>query len=301
MRYRIAAILLIVLLLLAAASCGKKTDPGEPIDPSEPGTTVVKPTDDPGNIETKEDYLIVGYTDDSASFGYPSLMPGCLSWRYDNGALLAEALAFGDVDTAVIPTNLACRYYTESGGKISVLGLSLSGDVWLMESSEDDMLFADSIGPDMLLGRTVYIPYEGGAEDVMTRIAADYSGLVAGSAVLFEYLPYAELEEQVRSESGSFAAVPEPIQEGFELGFSTSWVWQISKGTDFCPMYCVAVNRERVSGEKLEALKELISVSGSFLTGESALIDSATPFLRACYRIDPLLIGGYMPDDGLYE
>lgn len=290
-------------LIIIAASCGGGKGNNGAAEPFDPGTELADPAinNDPVEPEPETDLIRVGYTSEEASAGYALLFQDGIYSEYETGAALAAALSAGEIDTAVIPTNLACSFYLENGGTVSILGLCTDGDVWFVESSDEDSLYADSVGPDYLYGRTVYIPYEKGAEDAAAHALADKNGLIIGQTVYFEYLPYADIEEQVRSESGSFAAVSEPLQERYELGFSGSWAWKTLTGADFCPIYCVAINRETVNGGMLEALKTILSANEGFITGETAILDTATPYLRACYRVDPLLIGGHMPDDGLYE
>ncbi|MBQ2601952.1 MAG: hypothetical protein II583_00880, partial [Oscillospiraceae bacterium] len=176
----------------------------------------------------------------------------------------------------------------------------LSGDVWLMESNDEDMRFADSIDPDILYGRTVYIPYEGGAEDAVVRIIANNHELAEGKTVFYEYLPYGEIEEQVKSEAGSFACVPEPLNHNYDIGFSASWAWQNDTGRKVCPIYCVAVNTDNMTEKRLAAVTAAVSESGAYITGAYEIMDAVTPYLRALYNVKPSLIGGFMPDDGIY-
>lgn len=303
MKKILGIISLVLIFAVILASCGKPADPVKPepitpVDPSEPS----EPSDphEPSKPAEPDSRICVGYTDEDAAYSYSFLFGDAVFFEYGTGAELADALGRGEIDTAVIPTNLACRVYRETAGKIAIIGVCLSGDVWLMESNDEDMRFADSIDPDILYGRTVYIPYEGGAEDAVVRIIANNHELAEGKTVFYEYLPYGEIEEQVKSEAGSFACVPEPLNNNYDIGFSASWAWLNDTGRKVCPIYCVAVNTDNMTEKRLAAVTAAVSESGAYITGAYEIMDAVTPYLRALYSVKPSLIGGFMPDDGIY-
>ncbi|MBQ2158274.1 MAG: hypothetical protein II443_06900 [Oscillospiraceae bacterium] len=303
MKKKIGITILVLIFALLLASCGKPADtaepdpvvPSDPSDPKEPTEPAV-----PSVSEEEDSRVRVGYTDEEESYSYSFLFGDALFSDYGTGAELAAALGRGEIDTAVIPTNLACSVYRSSGGKIAIIGVCLSGDVWIMESNDDEMIYADIIDPDILYERTVYIPYEGGAEDAIVRAVCNTHKLTEGKTVFFEYLPYGEIEEQVKSEAGSFACVPTPMNDNYPIGFSASWAWQNDTGRSVCPIYCVAVNTDNLKDEGLAAVIAAVSDSGGYLTGEYEIMDAVTPYLRALYNVKPSLIGGFMPDDGIY-
>ena len=52
--------------------------------------------------------------------------------------------------------------------------------------------------------------------------------------------------------------------------------------------------------ERLAAVTAAVSESGAYITGAYEIMDAVTPYLRALYNVKPSLIGGFMPDDGIY-
>ena len=79
-------------------------------------------------------------------------------------------------------------------------------------------------------------------------------------------------------------------------------------GQSLWPGLCLAVRQDAEGAEALasaakkalEGAKALPGTEYMYVTGADTLRESLRSYLSLLYRLDPEIIGGYIPDDGFY-
>ncbi len=272
----------------------QKEDTGKPVDTAVPDTTPedTAPPDTQTEDTAPELPVLAGFGPVAEAVGQAAAG----SWTFVNTADAAKQLSDGAAGAAILSVGEAARVYNEADGAVAVAALLTSGGWVIAEQGET---IRDIFS---LAGKTVYVP-AGAAEAaaVFGYIAEEY-GFEMGSTL--------KLEESQDARSRTPALLP-----GDLYGNSTQRAaidllaeWKDVTGQSLWPGLCLAVRKDAEGAEALAgaAKKALEGIKGTpgtepaYMTGAEPLREGLRSYLSLLYRLDPKIIGGYIPDDGFY-
>lgn len=124
---------------------------------------------------------------------------------YGDAATAAEKLSAGEVDIAVLPTDVAAALYAQNSGSVQLLAANVLGALTVVDTTgEIKNLYG-------LMGQTVYAAGQGTTSEYLLNYVLDHSGLTVGTDVRIEYVDsYDQLVDMVADGRAPLAVMPEP-------------------------------------------------------------------------------------------
>ncbi len=279
---------------LPQESDGPETgDTGKPADSTPPDTAEDTA---PADTETQDTApalpLLAGFGPVAEAVGAAAAE----KWEFVNTADAAKMLADGSASAAVLPVGAAARIYNETEGKIAVAALLTSGG-WVIAEQGDTVKDIFS-----LAGKTVYVPTgEEEAAAVFGYIAEEY-GFEIGSTL--------KLEAASDARGKTPALLPGDLygNSAQRAAIDLLAEWKDVTGESLWPGLCLAVRKDAegtdsltgAAKKALEGAKAAPGMEYAYVTGAEPLRESLRSYLSLLYKLDPKLIGGYIPDDGFY-
>lgn len=217
-------------------------------------------------------------------------------WEFINTSDGAKLLSDGTVSAAILPVGEAARLYNETDGEIAITALLTSGG-WVI--AEQGNAIKDIFS---LAGKTVYVPAgEAEAAAVFGYIAEEY-GFEIGSTL--------KLKESEEARGQTPALLPGDLygNSAQRTAIDLLAEWKDVTGDSLWPGLCLAVRKDAedagsLTGAAKKAVEGAKAAPGTeyvYVTGADSLRESLRSYLSLLYRLDPKIIGGYIPDDGFY-
>lgn len=248
-----------------------------------------------------------------------------------------SALANGEADIALIPTNLAATLYRKTNGSIQMIAVNALGSLYLLENGTAITDIAS------LKGKTVYATGQGSNPQYVLEYLLRQAGLTVGTDVFVEYLSeHSELAARVADGSVGIALLPEPYasvalskNSDYRVAIDFNEAWSQS-GSEYLPLGCAVATTEFIEAhpgdvdaflgelensiafaqEDTAATAQLCVDLGiianadvaqsavprcavTFIDG-AAMKDAVMPFFKVLYAANPSSVGGALPDDGLF-
>lgn len=248
---------------------------------------------------------------------------------------IVPLLVKGEIDIALVPSNLAATLYQTTNQSISVININTTNVLTCVASAEADI---DDVAD--LAGKTVYMTGKGTTPEAAMRSLISMSGT---EDITLEFKSEsAEVVAALAADPNAIAVLPQPFatvatmqNEGFAVQFTLEDSWanyatdgsQIVTGVtivsnavlaeraDDIDQYLVdaaasvaLVNSSEEAGLAIEALdivaatvaQQAIPYCGiSSITGDE-MHTALSGYLTALYNFDADMIGGAMPDEGFY-
>ncbi len=243
---------------------------------------------------------------------------------------LVGKLNSGDLDLAVIPSNLAASLYNKTGGKLKVLATNNLGVVHLLENGNNIKGLKD------LNGKTVYTIGKGTTPDASLNYFKDYYGL----SFNIEYRSEAsEVASLLGTEEDIIAFLPEPFVSVIEkkngnirrlMDMNEKWIemndspiitsvivgrTEFIEGNPGLVKDLLAQIKESIESDRLEDVLEVSEELGiipkgldpsvitrcrlHYLDGDE-LKTTLNAYLTILEDFNPKLIGGRLPDENFY-
>ncbi len=294
------------------------TGPAGPSGATEPAGPTAPPITDP-------DALRLGLMDDAAALGAAGLYGGTytlVTRVTDPGGDLAS----GALDAAVVPVDAAARIYAETDGKVSIAAVTAAGGWGIVERGNAVHNIWD------LAAKTVWTDADASVSTQLFTYVAERYDFIVGDTLKLESVPAAKLAEQdlalMPAKLAGVTLVRDPdTHKALDLGEE----WTAITGSDFLPAACLVVSAD-MTDQDLEALKADLKASQeavsdsldkavalglaanqeeawaslecltfTWLEGADTVREALYDYFSVLYRLDPELIGGYIPDDGFYR
>ncbi|MGV8146552.1 MAG: ABC transporter substrate-binding protein [Alkaliphilus sp.] len=251
--------------------------------------------------------------------------------------LMAARLISGEVDIAVVPSNLAIKLYNK-GIDISFAGASVWGILYIVSTDE-------IAGWEDLKGKTINMIGRGLTPDIITRFLMKENGIVPDEDVKFNYVEGgAALAQMFLAGKSTLSIMPEPILTkvlmkskeaqvvldlqkewakitGAEAGYPQAVLVVsnelIAKRPDafdnFLREYELSVNwlneNPAIAGEYSEELQlglnakivsKSIERSNIVFKNAQESKEAIMEYFEILYSFSPEVIGGKLPDDGFF-
>lgn len=318
---RIFAVLLAAAMLFSFAACNGDN---ETTAPTESTTSYIR--ENKTRIASLVGPLGIGISKLGADRDYAYEVKA-----YSDTQQVCELLKKGETDLAVLPVNKAASLYAETNGAVKILAVNSLGYFHILEKGKEIKSIAD------LKGKTIYsldegsvfhillnsILAENGLENSVTvKFAADFEELKSADADIF-MLPEPLAATLKSSTEGMRYAIDlsDVWSETFETPFTQGVIVARTEYIEQNPEYIetflmqneVSVNflleypngtPALLSGTGYFSSEELAQVAftgcnPSFMRGES-MKKAVAAVIEMFYNADPALIGGAIPDDGIY-
>lgn len=250
---------------------------------------------------------------------------------YSDAAQISELIKNGSADIAVLPVNLAAKLYNETNGAVKILAVNTLGVFHILEKGDSIKSISD------LRGKTVYAVGEGALPEYLLNAVLDKNGLGGGVNVKFA-ADYNEISALVSEGKADVVMLPEPYAstvQGMRYALDLSDEWGKAYETPFTQGVIVA-RAEYIENnpEYIETFLMQNEVSVNFLVevpqmngtlayesgyfesvelGDASIPRCNPSFIRGekmktavsavfdmLYDADPELIGGKIPDNGIY-
>ncbi|MDO4621528.1 MAG: ABC transporter substrate-binding protein [Eubacteriales bacterium] len=297
----------------------------------------------------KEDVIRIGALSGPTAMGLVELMDRAEAGEtvntYAFAELSTEASAFvaplvqGELDIAVIPSNLASVVYNKTEGGIKVLAAAVLGVQYIVERGESIQSVAD------LSGKTIYATGQGAVPEAVLRTVLKGNGLEMDTDVTMHWCAdTTEALSYVAADEAAIAMLPQPFAtaagakvEGLHTALDLSEEWKaLDNGSEV--VTAVAVVRKAFAEEHPEAVASFMEEyrasaacveSDPDTTAEriekygilpaAALAKKALPscsivciegeemktmlsgYLQILADNDPAMVGGSLPKDDFYE
>lgn len=250
---------------------------------------------------------------------------------YSDANQVSELMKNGGADIAVLPVNVAAKLYNETNGAVKILAVNNLGVFHILEKGEN----IESI--DDLKGKTVYSVGEGALPEYLLDSILEKNG-ISGSVTVKYAADYNEITALVSEGKADVVMLPEPyaaMAEDMRYALDLTDEWSKVYETPFTQGVIVArADYIKNNPEYIETflmqneisvnyLIEVPEVSGtlayetgcyesaelaqasipgtnpSFIKGEKMKTAISAVF-EMLYDADSELIGGKIPDDGIY-
>ncbi len=300
-------------------------------DPGGSGTEATRPTDPDGTAGpttppvTDPDALRLGLMDDAAALGAAGLYGGAytlVTRVTDPGGDLAS----GALDAAVVPVDAAARIYAETDGKVRIVAVTAAGGWGIVERGNTVHNIWD------LAGKTVWTSGDAAVSAQLFTYIAERYDFIVGDTLKLESVPASKLAEQdLALMPAKLAGVTLVRDPDTHKALDLNEEWTEITGSDFLPAACLVVSADLADAD-LEALKADLKASQetvsdsldkavalglaanqeeawaslecltfTWLEGIDTVREALSGYFSALYRLEPQLIGGYIPDDGFYR
>lgn len=250
---------------------------------------------------------------------------------YSDANQISELLKNGGADIGVLPVNVAAKLYNETNGAVKILAVNNLGVFHILEKGENIKSLYD------LRGKTVYTVGKGALPEHLLDSVLSESG-IKGSVTVKYAADYDEITALVSDGKADIVMLPEPYAakaEGMRYALDLADEWNnvfetplvqgvVVARTDYInenPQYIetfimqneVSVNYlievpemngalafETGSYESKElAQKSIPGTNPSFIRGDK-MKDAVSGVLEVLGDANPELIGGKVPDNGIY-
>ena len=365
MTKRLIAIILAAMTIYALAACTPSTPPAvSPTTPStepsvgtepsveatvEPSTepsveATVEPTPDPNANPTEIRFVAMS---GPTGIGVLELMQaaerGDTVDSYDFSIANAPTevtgdIAQGNIDVAVVPTNLAATLYNKTGGKVKIAANVTLGTLYLVTTRDD----IDSI--DDLAGKTIYMPGQNSTPEYATKYILDAAGVT--DAVINFVGEASEVAAHFATGECEIAVVPQPFvtsllmqNENVKVALDMTEEWaNVSENGSGLVMSAVLVQQAFIDehpeayarmmaeyAESVEWVTDPANIDAAAdltvsygIVGKAPIAKKAIPecnivfetgesmktlssgFIEVLYNADPASVGGALPGDDLY-
>ena len=322
---RITALLLAAAMLLSFAACGGD---GSGDTPTESTTSYIR------EVKTKISNLSgplgIGIAKLAADrdYAYETTL-------FSDSEQICELLRSGKTDIAVLPVNVAAKLYNETDGAIKVIAVNSRGVFHILENGGKVMKLEDLKGKTVYALGEGNVP-EYLLNEILEKNGLDGKVTVEYKADFNEIKTVAEKDKSaVFMLPEPYASTLKASAEGIRYALDLSDEWEKVSDAPFAQGVVVAraeyieKNAEYIETflmqneisvnyiiENTVAAPELLGNSGSFESVEVAsvaLIGCNPRFIRGeemkkavggtldmLYEANPELLGGKMPDDGMY-
>ncbi|MCR5155520.1 MAG: ABC transporter substrate-binding protein [Butyrivibrio sp.] len=254
---------------------------------------------------------------------------------YTQGSDVMAAMAAGETDIGLVPSNVACVMNKKVEGGVTVIDINTLGVLNCVTGSGDIATVAD------LSGRTVYMTGQGATPEYTMRYLLDKNG-VTDCNIEFKSEP-TEVAALLAENSDAAGILPQPFataallqNEAFSIAFSLDDEW--AKVNDSCD---IITGVTVVSNKFLEAHKDAVDtflsehkdsvdlalsdvdataklVVEQGIIAKEPLAKKAIPncnivcitgskmketlggYLQVIFDMDPKTLGGSLPEDGFY-
>lgn len=365
MTKRILSILLAVLMIAALAACTQDVPPAaSPAAPSTQPTVDTEPSSEPtveATVEPSEEPSVEPTADPNANpteirfvamsgptgIGVLELMQSAEngetvdSYNFTIANAPTEVtgdIAQGNIDVAVVPTNLAATLYNKTGGKVKIAANVTLGTLYLVTTRDD----IDSI--DDLAGKTIYMPGQNSTPEYATKYILDAAGVT--DATINFVGEASEVAAFFATGECEIAVVPQPFvtsllmqNENVRVALDMTEEWaNVSENGSGLVMSAVLVQQAFID-EHPEAFARMMAEyeeSVAWMTdpanidaaadltvsygivGKAPIAKQAIPecnivfeagesmkalssgFIEVLYNADPASVGGTLPGDDLY-
>lgn len=306
----------------ATTPAGPGTEPAtRPTDPD--GTT--GPTGTTTPPATDPDALRLGLMDDAAALGAAGLYGG----TYTLVTRVADPggdLASGALDAAIVPVDAAARIYAETDGKVRIAAVTAAGGWGIVERGNTVHNIWD------LAAKTVWTDADAPVSAQLFTYIAERYDFIVGDTLKLESVPASKLAEQdLTLMPAKLAGVTLVRDADTHKALDLGAEWVEITGGDFLPAACLVVGADMADADldalkaDLKASQEAVSdnldkavalglaanqeeawaslecLSFTWLEGADAVREALYDYFSVLYRLDPQLIGGYIPDDGFYR
>lgn len=302
----------------ATTSAGPGTEPARPTDPD--GTTgpTAPPVTDPGALK-------LGLMDDAAALGAAGLYGGTynlVTKVTDPGGDLAS----GVLDAAIVPVDTAARIYAETDGKVRIAAVTAVGGWGIVERGNTVHNIWD------LAAKTVWTDADAPVSVQLFTYVAERYDFIVGDTLKLESVPASKLAEQdLTLMPAKLAGITLVRDADTHKALDLGEEWVEITGSDFLPAACLVVGADLADADldtlkaDLKASQEVVSdsldkavalglaanqeeawaslecLSFTWLEGADTVREALYDYFSVLYRLDPELIGGYIPDDGFYR
>lgn len=317
-----------VMMLLSFASCKDNSQNTGSTDPD--GGEAVSATSYEREVKTKlaslSGPLGVGIAKLAADrdYAYETTL-------YSDANQISELLKNGGADIGVLPVNIAAKLYNETDGAVKILAVNTLGVFHILEKGEEIKNIYD------LRGKTVYTVGEGALPEYLLSSLLSKTG-IRGSVTVKYVENYDEITALVSEGKADTVMLPEPYAakaEGMRYALDLADEWNNAYGTPLTQGVVVArtdyinenpeyietfIMQNEVSVNYLIEVPEMNgtlayetgyyesaelaqkSVPGAnpaFIRGEK-MKAAVSGVLEVLDNANPELIGGKIPDDGIY-
>lgn len=257
---------------------------------------------------------------------------------YTSGDEIVPLLAQGEVDIALIPTNLAATLYQRTDGGVQVLDVN-AGNVLYVVSHEDSL--TDLSG---LVGKTVYMTGKGTSPDWTLRYLMQQSGISEDELTIEFKSEATEVVSALAQDSAAVGILPQPFatvammqDQELVLNFPLENAWKeyspdgsgIATGvtvvrTEFVEAHPAAVAQFVLDHQQSVAAAEEDPAQAGQLIEENGIVNASVAqqvienfnpmvavsgeqmqtwvagYLEMLYEVAPDAVGGRLPDEGFY-
>ena len=257
---------------------------------------------------------------------------------YTSGDEIVPLLAQGEVDIALIPTNLAATLYQRTEGGVQVLDVN-AGNVLYVVSHEDSL--TDLSG---LVGKTVYMTGKGTSPDWTLQYLMQKSGISEDELTIEFKSEPTEVVSSLAQDSAAVGILPQPFatvammqDQELSLNFPLENAWKeyspdgsgIATGvtivrTAFAEEHPAAVAQFVADHQQSVAAAEEDPARAAQLIEQAGIVKAAVAqqvienfnpmvaasgeemqtwvagYLEMLYEIAPDAVGGTLPDEGFY-
>ena len=320
---RIFAVLLAAAMLFSFAACNGNGD-NETTAPTESTTSYIR--ENKTRISSLVGPLGIGVSKlgNDRSYAYEVK-------AYPDAQQVCELIKKGETDLAVLPVTKAASLYAETNGAVKILAVNSLGYFVILEKGKEIKSVAD------LKGKTIYTLDEGSVSHILLNSVLEENGLKNSVTVKFaaDFEEIKSVDADVFMLPEPLAATLVTSTEGMRYAIDVSDLWSKTFETLFTFGVIVArteyieqnpeyietfLMHNEVSVNYLvtnpNAAPDLLSGTGyfsnieiaeaaftgcnpMFMRGEN-MKASVAAVLEMLYDTDPALIGGAIPDDGIY-
>lgn len=242
----------------------------------------------------------------------------------------------GEVDSAIIPPNLAAALYNKTQGKIKVLAINNLGVLYIVESPDMNINSLDDL---VKSGETLYASAKGATPDIAIQEVLKANGYDEDDLKI-EFLSEAsEVAQKMIAKEAKVALLPEPMVtkvlmklEGSKVAIDINDLYEKATGSPLISAVLVARSEylDNIDADKLlETYKASIEKANSNVEGTAKLLGkyeimpeevakNALPklalkyiagdemktmmekHLKDLFEFNPKLVGGSLPEDDFY-
>lgn len=250
---------------------------------------------------------------------------------YSDVAEITELMKNGGIDIAVLPVNTAAKLYNETNGAIKILAVNNLGVFHILENGNDIQSIND------LRGKTIYTVGEGALPEYLLNAVLSENGL-KGKVTVKYAADYNEITTLIAEGKADIVMLPEPYAaeaEGMRYALDLSDEWAkvyenpfvqgvivaradyINENPEYIDLFLmqneVSVNflieNPQVGATLVYksgyfesdevAQAAMLGCNPLFINGETMKASLSIVF-EVLYEADSELIGGKIPDDGIY-
>lgn len=325
MKRAFASILASAMMLFALAGCsgGGETTTNETQDPAPEGSSqATEPVTISVGVPTAPPALPVLHMMDAQLLG-ENVTIDLNVWNAPE-ELLAMVQG-GEHDMYAFPLTVVSTLYNK-GLDVRLMNVNTWGVTYFLTTDPDFTTWSD------LAGKTVYIPLQSSPPDALTQYFLNEAGLTVGEDVEVIYASTAEVASLLASGQAEYATLIEPqvtsaMNQNSEIRRALSFEeeWQRVTGTDtmilnagFGTTQAFIDENPDLVAQFQEAYAESVQWVLDNPAEAAALAEAAIPnmgltfksaqdargeldtFYQLLHDFDPSMIGGALPDDGLY-